>query len=179
MNRAFVVVGPESSGNRYVTRMLVSGGCIGHGNVHQPLVDATGIDWRITVPDPGDKPLAFFRSFPHGRTSDGWPNMEQIDSQLRSARYEPFYLVCVRNWAATIKSQVAVGHVQSEHEARRNVTDGLKRIFRFIAENDVNWILIPYASLESEAARLWILSDLGLDATCDLEEFRNQNAKYE
>src|SRR3546814_19324561 len=74
--RCFLVVGPESAGNRLAAAVLVRAGCVGHASTVQV--------WDRTLPE-GETPAVVIRSFPHG---DDWPDLGALLSTLHARSEE-------------------------------------------------------------------------------------------
>lgn len=76
------------------------------------------------------------RSFPYG-VEHGWPDLSQIEFDAA--------VVMVRNWAATIKSQLKVGHVQSRYAGLLNLQDAYQKIFAGLTS--IPYVVVPYEAL--------------------------------
>jgi hypothetical protein len=131
MKRAFVVVGPESSGNRLLAALLVRAGCFGHG-------------WEAESDLPlHHTPAVVTRSYPHGNE---WPDLRDIYRTLRDRGYMVQALVTCRDLFCTIESQHASQHHPRELAAA-NVTRAIGSIFAQLADLNCAWTLVPYESL--------------------------------
>lgn len=108
---AFLVWGPESTGTRFCTEVLISLGCAGSAQHDQPF------DKVIPSAESG-RPIVWRRSFPHAGT---WPEPTKIIKTVKSKGYTPYIVVTVRDLACTCRSQVSVGHVETIEQARENI----------------------------------------------------------
>src|SRR4051794_21761910 len=97
--RSLLVFGPESSGTRLFTRVLLSAGCWGDG----------GHDQRLDRSFAGAGPmLVWRRSFPHFRE---WPDAAAMMDRLRAHGYEDVRVYwTMRDLECSVKSQLAAGH---------------------------------------------------------------------
>ena len=163
MKRAYVVVGPESSGNRMLASLLIGAGCCGGTAFDHPLM--------FDVPT-GEDPVVLIRSFPHG---DGWPDLAEIYRTLRSRGYMVRVLVTVRDPHCVIESQVERRHHPPEL-AWSNYQQSYRRIFEQLLTVNAWYALVPYATLRRGEAQRNLLATLGLPAV--EVEVRDENAKH-
>lgn len=110
--RAFVVVGPESSGTKFITKLFITAGCWGDA-WHQQRLDSQN-------PPKGVDLVVFRRSFPH----DGeWPNIKQIRDRFNVLGFSVYIVVVIRSLHFTLKSrrQNASGnlHLQATEAFRK------------------------------------------------------------
>lgn len=169
-NRMFLVVGPESSGNRLLAGVLIKAGCVGVAGVNQ--------EWADCPPPPGLENPVVIRSFPHGGET---PDL----TDLYESGYEVVTLVTVRHPKAVILSQVKQGHVDSVEQAFDNVQKAYKDIFAAIQGE---FHLIPYEAItHPDRCHLWgVLFALGLPEIMDFNvtidevdrPIINQNEKH-
>lgn len=178
--RCFIVVGVESSGTRYVTRMLISGGCRGSGEHHQPLVDQPGT-WIPVVPVPADKPLVFRRSFPHG-VGDGdsnWPDIEQMMNQVESAGYDQIVLLfCSRD-----ENRIQDSHAKNFAGRSEECSSGILRRFddvrRGLVARHPLTVEIPYLAFCNANFATTLLASLKLNHRATLESFVHGDLQYQ
>lgn len=130
--RCYVVVGPESSGNRLLAALLVRAGCRGVAGMDTP--DALPID---------DDPAVVLRSYPHGYE---WPDLRSIVGRLRDRGYLVRVLVTVRDHHCVIHSQQA-HRLHTREVAEANVQRAYCDIFRQVADIGVGFVMVPYESL--------------------------------
>lgn len=119
MKRAFFVLGPESSGTRMMARALVLSGC------HEE--DA--LDNVVTYPGPiegvlDDTPdlMVFHRSLPHQWV---WVDLRAHFHSFTQNCYDVTPILMVRDFNATVQSQLKRGFVQSEADAEYNICKAL------------------------------------------------------
>ena len=135
MKRCFLVLGPESSGTRFVTRTLIDGGCHGTDEHEQPLdqtFDGAGdlIVWRRSLPHAGD-----------------WPDLNELADRLQLLGYEARVIVIVRDHYSAVRSQVSQIHAATTEEAERRIPEALRRIFEFITRRELPARLFTYEGL--------------------------------
>lgn len=93
--RAFIVCGPESSGNRVLGAILCRAGCWGNGSTEQPTIEQ--------IPADADNVMLI-------RHHD----LLQTFRALKARGFEPTAILTVREWTANLKSLVMRGHDASE-----------------------------------------------------------------
>ena len=163
--RAFLVLGPESSGTRLMTKLLISAGCNGDDGNRQRF-DA--------VPAFGDH-VVWRRSLPHGGV---WPNLSKCVSRLRSAGYSVLVVVMSRDWNAIQLSQVASGHVDETFVAHNHIREAYRIIFNAITREGVDYEIVNYEMLcGHELAVSSLLERLGLTSQEPVAIY-DGNAKY-
>ena len=133
--RCFLVVGPESSGNRLLASLLVRAGCKGKGATFQP--------FDKTLPNE-ESPVVVIRSFPHG---DVWLDLEKIIAKLLTRGYNVVVLVTVRNAVAVIGSQIKRGHSLTEDLAEYQNNRAYAHIYNSLMNYGVHSFTIPYESI--------------------------------
>lgn len=155
---AFLVYGPESSGNKLMHRILIDSGCAGSGTDDQPLPDLTAslIVWGRSVPS-------------HG----AWPENEI--QMVRAAGYDVLVIVLQRNWACMAKSQVFHGYVRDELEAIRNIQAAYRHIFHQI--DNTPYVIVSYEWLSNEQALAGLSWLLGIPLRVN-ESITNENLKW-
>jgi hypothetical protein len=145
----FLVVGPESAGNRLLAALLVAAGCHGDGSTAQR--------WDPGLPD-GTNPAVVIRSVPHGGR---WVNFRGIYRALQAAGYKRVVtLVAVRHPVALARSQVRRGHAKHPGDARARIEQAYLRIMGGLQPP---FLLVPYEALvASEESRRELVVSLGL-----------------
>lgn len=170
--RAYLVVGPESSGNRYMTRLLCQAGAYGSGTDMQPF---DGPEWTIRLPAQSNyNRIALYRSFPHGGV---WVDPVAAVASLQR-HYQTNVLVMVRDQRVVELSQVRAGHVHNEVQARHNIMQAYRSISKTLWVTGPMVYMVPYQSLGSPSYMNWILDMLDLSGR-DLEPFVDGDAKYD
>jgi hypothetical protein len=142
ISKAFLVVGPESSGTHLSTRLLMNAGCFGDTG-HPQAIDRDGF--------PDDNPLIVWRrSLPFaGR----WPNLPQMVNRLD--RYDTVTaIITCRDWHAMISSQLVKGHARGGEDALSNIRHAYKRIYHMLGRfTHVQPIMISYEALVQRPGR--------------------------
>lgn len=142
MKKAFIVVGPESSGNRYMGRLLVSAGCAGSGTHHQPFDKD---NWDFELPKDSPERVVLVRSFPNAHE---WPDLNKLrDKFFLEYGYETTILVMVRDMWVVAQSQIRNRHVVNEDMAYKHYNQAYEFIFSDIHAGGLNFRIVPYSSL--------------------------------
>src|SRR5580658_69529 len=93
--RAFLVVGPESSGTRMVTGALIKAGAYGQSG-HAQEMDNLDFSGRPDL-------IVLRRSVPHGNV---WPDLAQIVRRMNEAGYAVSSIVTLRDKDFCVQSQL-------------------------------------------------------------------------
>lgn len=172
---AYIVVGPESSGNRYLVRFLCAAGCAGRGEQDQPF-DGPAPGYRFVPPTDVTGPIAFYRSFPHGGL---WPDLSAMATTARRAGFLVTVLVMVRDPAVVEMSQVRDGHVITAESALVRVQEAYRAIFDGLSRSGSEFVVVPYQSLARPSFRRWLTDRLGLPSVPDGDAgFVDGDTKY-
>ncbi|HEX4796816.1 MAG TPA: hypothetical protein VH370_23695 [Humisphaera sp.] len=168
--RAFLVLGPESSGTRLMTQCLIDAGCDGTAKHDQPF------DKSLAS---AKQQIVYRNSFPHGgRQNRAWPDdkPEALLTRFTDAGYEVHVVATLRTEFCATESAVEFPHVFSRRKATHNFTEAIRRISTFAADYDLPIRYITYESVvhNTEALRR-TLAELGLFWT---PQFTDENAKY-
>jgi len=150
--QAFIVVGPESSGTRLVTKILIAAGCNGSAEHYQEFDDHQFV---------GD-PIVWRRSLPHGSY---WPSLRGMITRLRGERYGDIQIVITtRSWRILAESQVKAGYSRDLQHAYQKILQAYKVIF-----TDIPSLMVPYAVVDYHALTTypkleipWLTRFLGL-----------------
>lgn len=133
--KAFLVVGPERSGTRLVTKILLAAG--GYGD--------DGHEQRLDDKIPDELPmLVWRRSFPHRRE---WPDLQSMAGRLRQKSYEVRAVITTRDWFAVAQSQVAEGLVDDLEMGYRNQQRAYGTIMAELMLAKVPFVIIGYEHL--------------------------------
>lgn len=170
--RAYLVVGPESSGNRYLVSLLVSGGCSGIGGHDQPFDGPVG---NIIVLEPKPEHIAMHRSFPHGNR---WLGLDVLIDQLADHGYQTTVLIAVRDPSACVPSQILGGHTKTIAEAEAHIDRAYREIFAGLERRPTDHILVPYASTGTARFRNWLAGKLQLPRVPAFP-FVDRDARYQ
>lgn len=172
--RAYFVSGPESSGNRLITRLLVAGGCHddelittqrGHG-----FYSTAGTFYKL--PDL----IVVRRSVPYGIE---WPDIKGLIAQLKEAMYDVTVVVPVRDWNGIAHSQ-SKNYTRTMSEALQMIERAYQEIFAAAYEMRVSMVMCSFEALVDQPVkyRNWLLGHLGLNAPDQFEEINDANQKY-
>lgn len=121
----FVVAAPESSGNRYVVRLLEAGGCYGRSDHRQPF-DVRG-DWDRMSKAALYSSMAqaapcyvMHRSLPHAKH---WTDLRRLAGSIQANGLEPVFITIHRDASIVAASQLHEKHVRSQSQARENIAE--------------------------------------------------------
>jgi hypothetical protein len=165
--RAFLVLGPESSGTKLFTEILIKAGCDGHnGNVQR---------WDTELPA-GDL-IVWRRSVPHGL--DDYPDICAMVEKLRGLDYEVFAYVTTRDWTSILNSRVLQGGIQSYELAAERIQWPYPHIFSQLQQADVPFVMVSYEAVTEygEKSIQRLLKIFGLELP-ELPEIYTGNEKY-
>ena len=133
LKTAYIIVGPESSGTRLLTKILIKAGCAGSPGHSQK--------WD-TKPFAGNS-IVLSRSYAH---SSMWPSLKSIVSRCSKEGYRYKIIVINRDWLAMAKSQVHRKHCKNETQAFLNIRKAYTSIYQDI-DLSTDYIVISYESL--------------------------------
>ena len=108
------VLGPESSGTRGTTQLLIENGYWGQW-AHAQELDrfVEGCDIREVVPEEAEK-VGLRRSIPHAGI---YPDLMIIDSYFTNVNYSITWLIVIRNIPETMRSKLMRKHCKDENQA--------------------------------------------------------------
>lgn len=176
--RAFLVLGPESSGNRMMAGILARSGCIA-----DPRDDGLGLWANI---EPEHEPLvAIIFSYPNGTN---WPDIKNITWRLRNKGYLVWALVMNRDIQCVQKSQ-EVTRLKPAEIMMGNYQRAYRTIFQDIDALDLPYLVISYEAIVRRPVKYveYILKMLNLDCSNlggpiivndKSRELRDENEKY-
>ena len=164
--RAFLVLGPVSSGTRLLTRLLIMAGCKGCDKHDQPF------DEKL----PADEPLIVWRrSVPHG----AWrlPDIQDMRRRLKHRGYEATVIIMSRDWYPTASSIVKYHPPETMNEAYDSIQNAYRFIFASI--DGLPYELVNYEALVLSADDVIqsLFGRLGLPSPGDVDIY-NGNEKY-
>ena len=185
MLRAFIIVGPQSSGNHLMWDIFAKSGCYGEKWKRQGLAEM--VEKRLS-------PIVWHGSMPKGglivqKFSDGtekklqdpcWHNLGDRIGSLRWAGYDVCVIVLIREIMATVKSQVHhfPKEIPSIAVAIFEIQKAYRRIFQTLPD-DVNYAVVSYEALvhqkEDTLRGLSQMFDFNLNHDI---EITNENAKW-
>lgn len=169
--RAFFVLGPESSGTRLATEILIAAGCHGSSDHIQPLDDPQFNLKSIPI----STPIAWRRSFPHNT------EIPKLVDMLRRVRpRQATAIVTVRDWYCARQSQLRDHqHATTVEQADRNIFQAYELIFHKLRLCCVPWRMFVYESITANLnAQVRFIESLGLSALVKLIDVHDGNDKY-
>lgn len=165
--KAFLVFGPESSGTRFFTSVLIKAGCNGD-NSH---------DQKWDHQNPHGDLIVWRRSFPHfaERIYEDIPKMV---AQLKNLGYCVNAFVTTRDWKSMLDSQLSVPHIRNLEEGLNNLQRAYPYIFSSLASLDVPFVVVSYEAilLYKHEYLKETLATFGLDY--NEVEIKDGNSKY-
>ncbi len=169
--RAYLVLGPESSGTRLMTRLLLAAGCLGDPD-HTQRFDTA-------LPPANGQPLVWRRSVPHAHQ---WPDIGDLVQQLSGAGYVTQAIVMNRTWWALLPGQVGTGHVTTEQLALDQIRRAYPHIFGQLWGNGISYVVVSYEALVQAPAQTmqhaFGLVGLEWSASAIYEDIWDENAKW-
>jgi hypothetical protein len=164
--KAFLVVGPRSSGARFITSAIIKAGAFGQADYSQQM-DNPDFSGRAD-------PIVLWRTVPHG---DDWPELHQIIQGMQAAGYAVMPIITYRDKDYCIQSQLRGANPPDEAKARANYFYAYKHIYRHFAAARLLPVACHYASFVSNAEyRTLFFQQLGL--MCPELELYDANLKY-
>lgn len=162
MGRAFIVIGPESSGTRMLTEVLVKAGCEGDYG-HEQRWDTEEIKGDLVV---------WRRSYPHLQEP---VEIKALLERLKD--YEVKVIITTRDFYPMARSSVLRGHCKTTDEALNRMNDAYCKVFAQLKKLKLPFIVVSYENLAlNKNAINVLLAELKLPLTNF--EITNQNEKY-
>jgi len=169
--QAVLVLGPESSGTRLVTRIFLAAGYWGDGDHAQRLENGE-------TPPPS-RNIVWRKSYPHG---ENWPNAVELARDLRDKGFEVHAVVVMRDSYCCTRSQRARGHSNDKLKSRDAYRKAMLQIFKQVSEALlVSWITVSYSELILRGARAAkkLVEQINPYAKLDFtEKIVDENLKY-
>lgn len=157
-------MGPESTGTRILTRILISAGCSGDGGHEQRF------DEYIPSPREVGTDIVWRRSVPHFE-SEQMPSLRKMEDKLEG--YDTKLLLTSRSFYPTAKSQMRHrDDVSSVEEAYERIQNGYAHIFEQVENRD--FMMVTYEGLKRSCDKM--CTQLGLGEP-DVEIY-DGNKKY-
>lgn len=150
MSKGILVLGAESSGNRYMTRLLISAGCDGHAE--PPYED---------VPPRDGVPFVWLRSVPYAQDI---PDLPAVVAAAGQHTDDLTAVVMIRDMYPSLRSQVKIGHALDLETARYRTENAVCTIFRALEDTAVPFLIVTYSGLVNHTHYLvkWLVYELGL-----------------
>lgn len=180
MKQAFVVVGPESSGNKLMGALLVRAGCVG-----DITDEGRGNLWSVVEPATEERVVMVY-SYPSGYE---WPDLRNVYWRLQNKGYLTWVLVMARDHYCTVRSQQE-RRLKPAPIAEANYQRAYREIFTQIHAADIPFLVVPYESLVLEPVHAMhrLLETIGLPTDNlggsfvingrEYTEIRNENDKH-
>lgn len=167
--RAFLVLGPESSGTRLATRIMCAAGCVGDWT-HAQRWDAE------PLPDRGEN-IVWRRSLPHNL---GWPPIGEMVQRLRAGGFHVDAIVTQRATHPMACSQLQNGYVRSIDDAHHNIRHAYAYIWQALTASGVRGYPWVYEALVAgeHLERNELMAQLGLEGPFSHVPIHDGNAKY-
>jgi hypothetical protein len=166
VKRAYLVLGPESSGTRLMTRLLIAAGCYGDSDHHQ----------RLDTAIPGREPfLAWRRSIPHGGT---WPDLERMVEIVAALSYGVTAVIMSRDWHSMAISQEQAPHAESAGAALEQIQMAYRYIFASLPD-DMPFEIVNYEAvvMRPRGTIKYLFTRLGLPVP-ELPYIYDANGRY-
>lgn len=158
MKKVFIVVGPESSGTRVITRLFCMSGCVGDYGHEQRLdrfVYNEGVEKGIEicgVLGRDCETIVLRRSIPYD--SDRRPDILGIGAKFRSAGFEPYYIVTIRDWTCNAASKINMGHGTNLDMAKDSLVEEWSDIGAMFAGFNGKFCIVMTSSLFTNPERV-------------------------
>jgi hypothetical protein len=170
--QGILVLGPESSGTRLITKILMLAGCDGQDSHCQ--------EFDGGLPDPV-KPIVWRRSVPHGTE---WPDISLMIQKIEKSGYEASVVITTRSWIPMIQSQIGnFLDIETGEQAIERIRNAYKFIFGHLRFQDIPFFVSHYESLIHETAiainGMLQFLDLNPIPKEELNFIYNGNTKYE
>lgn len=171
--RSFLVIGPESSGTKMATRILLAAdGC--RRLPEQAYLDLSKSERFEEFYDEGD--LVVHRSVPY---ADTWEHIPTLIDQLDAHAAFAAAVVVIRSWPATVDSQLRHGHARTPNESEDRTRRALAHIFQGMLDAGAPFVVVTYAGMAyDQQLLLWLYSRLGLTPPATLPQIEDRNAKH-
>lgn len=167
--RAFLVLGPESSGTKLFTKILIGAGCNGDAGNEQR--------WDNECPVFGrDDPVVWRRSVPHG---EKYPDIVEMVEQLRGAGCQVCAYVTMRDWTSILNSRVINAGIISYEIASQRLQWAYPHIFSQLQSTKVPFATVSYEAIMEHGVKYIkrMLKIFGLDVGA-IPEIIPGNQKY-
>lgn len=135
MKKTFIIIGPESSGNRLMRHIFVESGCF---NCDEPDIYPGGI--RLLKNDIEN--VVMCRSIPNGNT---WFNLECVQDIFQLSGFSVYFILLFRNWYPNIRSK-CINNSVNECEAEESLVNECRHIFSYISKLE-NFYLFSTSAL--------------------------------
>ena len=163
VDKAYLVLGPESSGTRLTTRILINNGCAGSDQHLQP--------FDMGIPEDVHGPIVWRRSLPH---NGQWDCPEKLIEKLVMGNRGVITIACMRSVHAIAMSQVTKNHVFDSDGARQHIRKAYCKIFEACSPTMVSYEAMILNPIEEQRA---LIASLRL-TWCKFTPVHNGNSKH-
>lgn len=130
MKKAFIVCGPESSGNHLMTSVLIKHGC--------------QLELKLDFTPPKDGLVVWQGSMPKDTR---WYSISDVAKKYRKYDYDVVLIVLSRSWFAMASSQVKNHRPNNLDEAYAAIRRAYRHIFSEIEKINLKYVVVNYESL--------------------------------
>jgi hypothetical protein len=171
MTKAIYIIGPESSGNRLMLRLMLAAGCRGE------LRDDNSQPFDNGFPSDNGEPIAYLRTVPHAQKVHD-PKDDIL--KLRKLGYDVMAIVMVRDWYPMCRSQVTTKHVTTLFEAEQRSMGALGLIFHALHVSNTPFVVVTYSGLVNRPVAMghWLFGYLGFPLPIEIEAIHNADHKW-
>lgn len=162
---AYIVIGPEGSGTRMMTKALIEGGCSGEAG-HRQNMDLVPFSEFAHLPDV----MVFRRSLPHARW---WPDIQLYIEAFENSGFSVFVIAMNRIDDFMIASQIAREHIVHERVGKLNIA-----VARTVISRLTRTFKVQYEDMIQPGALGKFVDSLRLDGSLVTQPY-DGNAKYE
>lgn len=166
--RAYVVLGPVSSGTKLMTGMLIAAGCKGSDKHAQP--------WDKKLPH-DDELIVWRRSVPHGKKWE-LPGIRWMLTQLEDRGYDPTVIIMSRDWYPMAKSLVLNHPPGSLKEAYNSIQAAYPYIFSQIEDAPYEMVNYEALILNAEGVMETLFARLDLLPQENIEIYNGNEKHY-
>lgn len=172
-NHGYLVYGGESSGCRWLTRLLIAAGCQGDGDHFQRMDDPAK---RVAMFSSG-LPVVWRHSMPRAFE---WPDPRDHITEFAKHGYTVQAFVIVRDWWPMSHSQVLRGHVPDVASALANLKRAYAAVLAALHESQTDFYMVTYEAFlmnpgKSIAALMQVA---GLPCPSEYEAPHDENLKW-
>lgn len=163
MKRAFLILGAESTGTRFVTDLLITAGCLGQ-STHEQYFDDHPIEGDLIV---------WRRSFPYfGRN----PHLKEMMQKLKD--YEVWAVVTTRDMNCACQSNIREGRAEDMTDAMSIYMTAYISIYKQLFDLNIPFFTATYESFIMQKQKYidWLLNTIKLLSV--KYEIKDGNFKY-
>lgn len=141
MKTAYLVIGPESSGTRMMTKILIEAGCVGDpGHTQrwdsQALV-GDNIVWRRSVPHAGE-----------------WISSVDFAKKVELQGYTPVLIIMNRDWHAAAQSKISQSLAPDYKSSLSAIAEAYDYLYAGLNKSKHKFMTVSYESLVSRPRKV-------------------------